>query len=69
MVELLGLLQRLLEANKVHNLNSPVSILEINALRTEFNITSGVKIIDKKVYTIHKFFSAVPPGYKIFEVS
>ena len=46
----------------------PVSILKVNALRVECNITTGAYINQNKVHTIHEFFPAVPPGYKIIEV-
>ena len=65
---LLGFTRRILQPNIVHNSDLPVTILKINALRVECNITSGAYINDQKVHTIHEFFPAVPPGYKIIEV-
>lgn len=66
--EVLGFSNVLLEANKIHTSFSPVKILKINALQVECNITSGAYINGKKVHTIHEFFPAVPPGYKIIEI-
>lgn len=65
---LLGFTQRILESGVTHNSDLPVSILKVNALRIECNITSGAYINDRKVHTIHEFFPAVPPGYKIIEI-
>lgn len=66
--ELLGFAHRILPANVTHNSDLPVSILKINVLRVECNITSGAYINNRKVHTIHEFFPAVQPGYKILEV-
>lgn len=65
---LLGFTRRLLEANSRHSSDLPVTILKINALRVECNITTGAYINGQKVHTIHEFFPSVPPGYKIIEV-
>ncbi len=65
---LLGFTKRVLEANIEHTSDLPVKILKINSLRIECNITTGAYINGKKVHTIHQFFPAVPPGYKIIEV-
>ena len=64
---LLGFTKRVLEPNVAHNSDLPVTILKINALRVECNITSGAYINNQKVHSIHEFFPAVPPGYKIIE--
>ena len=66
--EILGFDNVLLEENIVHVSKSPVKILKINALRVECNVTSGAYINGKKVHTIHEFFPAVPPGFKIIEI-
>lgn len=58
----------LLKPNKRYESDLPVSILKVNAIRVECNITSGAYINGRKVHTIHEFFPAVPPGYKIIEV-
>lgn len=65
---LLGFTSRTLEANKSHESDLPVSILKVNAIRVECNITTGAYINGRKVHTIHEFFPSVPPGYKIIEV-
>ena len=65
---LLGFEPQILEANKVHKSNLPVSIIKVNSLRIECNITTGAYINDQKVHTIHEVFAVVPPGYKIVDV-
>lgn len=65
---LLGFTSCILEANKHYNSDLPVSILKVNALRVECNITAGAYINSHKAHTIHEFFPTVPPGYKIIEV-
>lgn len=65
---LLGFSNTKLEPNKVHTSLKPVKILKFNVLRVECNITSGAYINDRKVHTIHEFFPAVPPGFKIIEI-
>ena len=64
----LGFARRKLDANVTYESDQPVAILKVNALRVECNITAGAYINDRKVHTIHEFFPAVPPGYKIIEV-
>jgi len=66
--QLLGFTSRVLEANRSHNSDLPVTILKINALRVECNITSGAYVNGHRGHAIHEFFPAVPPGYKIIEV-
>lgn len=66
--ELLGFAPRVLDAIVTHSSDQPVKILKVNALRVECNITSGAYINGQPVHTIHEFFPAVPPGYKIIEV-
>ena len=65
--KLLGFAQRILEPNITHSSDLPVSILKINALRVEYNVTAGAYINERRVHTIHEFFPAVPSGYKIIE--
>lgn len=65
---LLGFTPRLLKPFISHDSDLPVAILKVNALRVECNITTGAYINHQKVHTIHEFFPAVPPGYKIIEV-
>ena len=62
---LLGFKPQILKANKVHQSDSPVSIIRVNSLRIECNVTTSAYINDRKVHTIHEFFLIVPPGYKI----
>lgn len=65
---ILGFTRRELAKDKTHSSDLPVTILKVNALRIECNITAGAYINERKVHTIHEFFPAVPPGYKIIEV-
>lgn len=66
--QLLGFTQRYLPANKTHTSDSPITILKVNSLRVECNITTGAYINGRKGHAVHEFFPAVPPGYKIVEV-
>ena len=59
---------RTLVANVTHTSHLPVTILKVNSLRVECNINTGAYINGQRVHTIHAFFSAVPPGYKLVEV-
>ena len=65
---LLGFSQITLPPNQSHTSSTPVKILKFNVIRVECNITTGAYINNKKVHTIHEFFPAVPPGYKIIEI-
>jgi hypothetical protein len=66
--KLLGFSHSLLDPEKTHTSSVPVRILKFNVLRVECNITGGAYINNKKVHTIHEFFPAVPPGFKIIEI-
>ena len=65
---LLGFTKRLLNPSYTYDSDQPVQILKVNSVRVECNITTGAYINGKKSHTIHEFFPAVPPGYKIIEV-
>lgn len=65
---LLGFTPRVLPPDQTHKSDLPVTILKVNALRIECNITTGAYVNELKVHTIHEFFPVVPPGYKIIEV-
>lgn len=65
---LLGFTKKILTPQETHSSSLPVQILKINALRIECNITSGAYINGEKVHTIHEFFPAVAPGFKIVEI-
>lgn len=64
---LLGFTKRLLSPDTDYESDLPVAILKVNSLRIECNITTGAYINGQLVHTIHEFFPAVPPGYKIVE--
>ena len=65
---LLGFTPGILDPNVTHNSDLPIKILKINCLRVECNITAGAYSNGEKVHTIHEFFPAVPPGFKIIEI-
>ena len=65
---LLGFIPQILAPNKLHTSDWPVSILKINCIRVQWNITTGAYLNGEKVHTIHEFFPAVPPGFKIIEI-
>lgn len=65
---LLGFDRRVLKAGVKHLSDKPVSIIKVNSLRIECNITTGAYINNKKSHSIHEFFPRVPPGYKVIEV-
>lgn len=65
---LLGFSKTILPPNQSHTSSNPVKILKFNVIRVECNITTGAYINNEKVHTIHEFFPAVPPGYKIIEI-
>ena len=68
LASLLGFMPKILDANKFVESDHPVKILRVNALRVECNLTTGGYLNGERVYTIHEFFPAVPPGFKIIEI-
>lgn len=64
---ILGFKPQVLVADREHVSDLPVAILKINCLRVECNIATGAYINGQRVRTLHEFFPAVPPGYKIIE--
>lgn len=64
---LLGFTPRILEANVWYESDQPVRILKVNALRVETNISTGAFLNGEPVHSIHQFFFAVPPGFKVIE--
>ena len=67
-IRLLGLIPRILCVNVTRTSDLPVTIFKVNPLSVECHITTGAYINRQRVHTIHKFFPAVPPGYRIVEV-
>ena len=65
---LLGFIPQIIPANKLVESDHPVKILRVNALRVECNLTAGAYLNGEQVHTIHEFFPAVPPGFKIIEI-
>lgn len=65
---LLGFKPKLYKPDVVNKSELPVSILKVNAIRVECNITTGAYINGDLVHTVHEFFPSIPPGYKIIEV-
>ena len=68
LAHLLGFNREILKADKQHTSKHPVRILKVNSLRVECNITAGAYSNGDRVHTIHEFFPAVPPGFKIIEI-
>lgn len=64
----LGFSPKILAANVLHKSDIPISIIKINSIRVECNITTGAYINSEKVHTIYQFFPVVSPGYKIVQV-
>lgn len=65
---LLGFGRRYLRADMWNYSDSPVSILKVNMIRVECDITRGSYFNCAPAHTIHEFSPRVPPGYKISEV-
>ena len=65
--DVLGFQAKVLEANELHVSALPISIIKINSLCVECNIIKGAYSNGYEVHTIHEFFPAVPPGFKIIE--
>lgn len=57
-----------LKPNILHISNTPVNIVKVNTIRVECNIVHGAYINNTRVHTLHEFFPAVAPGYKITEI-
>lgn len=62
---LLGFTPKLLEANRVHISELPVSIIKITNIRVECNITSSAYHNSNLSHTLFEFSPNVPPGYKL----
>lgn len=65
---LLGFSKRKLAANTFHESDVPANIIRVNAVRIECNIITGAYVNNQPVHTIHEFYPAVSPGFKIVEV-
>lgn len=65
---LLGFKNRKYAANVRHQSDTLVDITRTNCIYIESNIAVGSFINGKQCHTIHEFYPAVPPGYKIIEV-
>lgn len=57
-----------LPANVLHISDKHININRINVIRIECNIISGAYINNLRSHTLHEFYPAVAPGYKIVEV-
>lgn len=56
-----------LSANEIHESDETVEIFRVNIIRIDCNVVTGTYDNDKPSHTLHEFFPAVEPGYKIIE--
>lgn len=62
-----GFASRLLEPKIWHTSVNPVNIIRVNTIRIECNLTRGSYNNGREGHTIHEFFPAVAPGFKLVE--
>lgn len=65
---LLGFKPNILSHSNSYKSDMPASIIHINAIRIDCNITAGAYINNHQVHTIHEFFPDVATGSNIIEV-
>lgn len=65
---LLGFSQRVLEPNKSHKSDRPVSIQTVNLIRIECNLVTGSYLNGRLSHVLYEIYPNVPPGYKIYEI-
>lgn len=59
---------RVLRPNKWYASDEPVSIIAVNTIRVECNLTTGAYVNGRSAHAIHEFAPNVPPGYKVSEI-
>lgn len=64
---LLGFSRKLLEPNKSHKSDRPVSIQSVHVIRVECNLVTGSYQNGKLSHILYEVYPSVPPGYKILE--
>lgn len=65
--DLLGFGKEILAPKKLHESKKSVEIIKVNVINIDCNIASGSYNNGELSHTIHQFFPAVPPGFKIVE--
>lgn len=66
--KLLGFENKVYAADTLHESCDVVNIMKVNCIKIDCNLVSGSFNNGICSQTIHEFFPAVPPGYKIIEV-
>jgi len=59
---------RVLQPNRWYASDKPVSIIAVNTIRVECNLTTGAYVNGRSAHAIHEFAPNVPPGYKVSEI-
>ena len=62
---LLGFSKTHLAANKLHESDRPVDIIQVTTIRLECNIISGTYYVNNPSHTLYEFTPTVDPGYSI----
>lgn len=60
--------RRTLEAELNHESDNVLKIMEVNCIKVECNLVSGSFDNGEQSHSIHEFYPAVPPGFKIVEI-
>lgn len=65
---LLGFSHSILEPNKWHDSDSPVSIVPVSVIRIECDLIQGSYTNGLPTHILHEFVLNIPPGHQIIEV-